>query len=309
MAGFTDSEESCASRSRPWYEAAAARGDADGLYNVGSLLDDAGTDPVRARALLTEAAEMGSFTAQYALGAMLIDGRGCEGGAPDVQGAERWFGAGAAQGCYRSQCGMARVRASRNELNEAFGWMLQAAEQRANLGLSYLHGTAGAPQDEAAAERWIREAAEAGHPRAQLTMGRLALWRAKSEAVRGARESHDEVGSRAASAGGVSEAEAEAWALDRQAMREAREAEAREAWEAEAALWLQLAAAQGQHEATWPLVRLRVRQRDLLGACRAVAAWWRWSEDGEVIQSFLFKVKAALALGASAGFALIASAS
>ena len=83
----------------------------------------------------------------------------------------------------------------------------------------------------------------------------------------------------------------------------------REAWEAEAALWLQLAAAQGQHEATWPLVRLRVRQRDLLGACRAVAAWWRWSEDGEVIQSFLFKVKAALALGASAGFALIASAS
>ena len=273
---------------------------------------------------------MGSFTAQYALGAMLIDGRGCEGGAPDVQGAERWFGAGAAQGCYRSQCGMARVCASRNELSEAFGWMLHAAEQRANLdvgykvGLSYLHGTAGAPQDEAAAERWIREAAEAGHPRAQLTMGQLALWRAtwssssrastsastaKSEAVRGARESHDEVGSRAASAGVSSEAEAEAWALDRQAMKEAEEAEVREAWEAEAELWLQLAAAQGQHEATWPLVRLRVRQRDLLGACRAVAAWWRWSEDGEVIQSFLFKVKAALALGASAGFALIASAS
>lgn len=92
---FTDSAASCADKTRPWYEAGAAAGDPDALYNLGKSLDRAGTDPRRAQALLRAAAEQGSFTAQNDLGAMLLAGRGCVNGEPRLEEAELWF-AGAA---------------------------------------------------------------------------------------------------------------------------------------------------------------------------------------------------------------------
>jgi TPR repeat protein len=156
--------------------AAAAAGDPDALYHMGLEMSDAGTDPQQARALLTAAAEGGSFAAQYVLGEMLLSGRGCADGTRDV----------AAQGCQRAQRAMASIASSRGETALAFAWVLRAAEQRADpdvlyrVGMAYLLGQGGAARDDEAARSWLREAAEMGHPRAQATFGQLASERARA---------------------------------------------------------------------------------------------------------------------------------
>eukprot|EP00966_Prymnesium_polylepis_P060689 1408138-Prymnesium_polylepis.1 len=67
----------------------AASGDADAQYNLAKDIDRAGGDPQRAQVLLRAAAEKGLPVAQNDLAAMLMMGRGCVDGQPDLAGAER----------------------------------------------------------------------------------------------------------------------------------------------------------------------------------------------------------------------------
>lgn len=100
---LTDSVPSCLDKTRPWYAAAAAAGDADAQYNLAKDLlrpDEGGGTPPdapRARELLQRAAEQGHFVAQNDLGALLLEG--AAGVARDAAEAERWIGASAAQAC------------------------------------------------------------------------------------------------------------------------------------------------------------------------------------------------------------------
>ena len=238
---FTDSLTSCEDKSRPWYVAAAAKGDADALYNVGRALDRSGDDPKRARALLTQAAELGSFTAQTDLAAMLLDGRGCKDAIPQEAEAERWLTAAAEQGFYRAQDGLARLCARRGDEAAAWAWLLRAAEQRADpevlyrVGMAYLTGEGGAARDAAAAKGWLREAAEMGHPKAQGALGHLV---------------YDE----------VELLRQQAHAHDYQAA-------------AEAERWLQRASDQGELAAARTLIPMYVTRGDLGAAGAVIAAW------------------------------------
>ena len=175
---FTPSLGACADKSRPWYEAAAAAGDADAMYNVGSALDRSRDDPRRALALLRAAAESGHFVAQHAAASMLLNGRGCPNGEPDVEGAEALLEASAAQGFYKAQISLAVARHGRGDVAGAVRWLTAAAEQRAEpdvmyrLGMALCRGDGGVARDVAGGVGWVREAAEMGHPLAQLELGR-----------------------------------------------------------------------------------------------------------------------------------------
>lgn len=178
---FTDSVASCASKSRPWYKAAALAGDPDAQYNLGRGLDRQGTDPKRAQALLRAAAEQGSFIAQNDLAAMLLAGRGCVDGAPDLSGAEYWFAASASQGFYRAMLGLALLSERRGDSTKALQWTVLAAEQGADpevmyrLGQAYLCGTGLPQKDLNKAMLWLKAAADLGHPSAQYAIGSLMI--------------------------------------------------------------------------------------------------------------------------------------
>ena len=179
---FVDTLAACADKSRPWYAAAAAAGDADAQYNRAKDLDRMGKDPRAAQALMRAAAGQGLPVAQNDLAAMLMAGRGCAGGVPDVVEAERWLAAAASAGFYRAMYGLALLcgRCPGRE-EEALDWLQRAAEERADpdimhrLGLAYRDGYGAAVPNEASARSWLREAARMGHPASQYALGELLL--------------------------------------------------------------------------------------------------------------------------------------
>ena len=245
---FTNSVSSCRDRTRPWYESAAAQGHPDAQYNLGRALDRAGSDPRRAMALLRSAAQQGSFVAMNDLGGMLMAGRGCPDAVPDLAEAETWLRRAAAQGFHRSMVGLARLHAQKGEDEEAIRWLSQAAEQRAEpevcfkLGMAHLHGLSGTTVDAARGEKWLREAAEMGHPTAQAELGMRALQRCRA----------------AEQAGRSAAAEAEA----RTRRSQADEAES----------WLVRASRQGQLGAARALLGLYAARGDALSALQLVRA-------------------------------------
>ena len=127
---FTDSPPSCLDKTRPWYAAAAAAGDADAQYNLAKDLlrpDEGGGTPPdapRARELLSAAAAQGHFVAQNDLGALLLEG--AAGVAPDAAEAERWVAASAAQGFFRALENMALVCERRGDDAAALRWRTRA---------------------------------------------------------------------------------------------------------------------------------------------------------------------------------------
>ena len=182
------------------------------------------------------------------LAGMLLAGRGCSDAVPDLAGAEEWYRAAAEQGYARSMLGLANMCAARGELEEALEWLTRSAEQRAEpetlyrLGRAHIDGGGGAERDESVGEAWLREAAEMGHPKAQLTLGELLGARAQrilpSTATAGI------MGQEAAAA----------------------------AWE-EAERWLNRASSQGEANAARALLSLYVARRDVAAVQRLAWAW------------------------------------
>ena len=182
---FTNTEEACRAKSRPWYKAAAAAGDADAQYNLGK--DIAYDQPREGLELLRSASEQGHFVAQNDLGVMLMRGQGCPGAEPDLVAAEYWFNAAAEQGFHRAMLSMGFLCAERGQPAEALEWLQRAAEQRADpevmfsLGMCYRDGRLTAEKDLVKAREYLEGAATMGHPRAQLAMGQLVEAEAERE--------------------------------------------------------------------------------------------------------------------------------
>ena len=177
--------KACREKSRPWYKAAAAAGDADSQYNLGK--DIAYDHPREGLELLRSASEAGHFVAQNDLGVMLMRGQGCPGAEPDLAAAEYWFTAAAEQGFHRAMLSMAFLCSERGQRTNALEWLRRAAEQRADpeilfsLGVCYRDGMLAAKKDLAEARRHLEDAAMMGHPRAQLAIGQLVELDAERE--------------------------------------------------------------------------------------------------------------------------------
>ena len=186
---FTDSASSCVSKARPWYEAGAAAGEAVALYNRAKDLSE--SDPQQSHTLMRAAARDGHFVAQNDLGAWHLE-RYLDGQLDGMQQrdaldeAEQWLRASAEAGFWRAEDNMSIVCEARGREADALEWLTRAATQRADpeqsfkLGLHYWQGTWGAAADEQIARAWMREAAQMGHPVAQLAMGELASTRAEA---------------------------------------------------------------------------------------------------------------------------------
>jgi TPR repeat protein len=199
---FADSADSCASGRQPWYETAAARGDADAQYNLACQL--LSTDEARAQALMRASAVQGHFVAQLAFGVMLMNFEMAARGATDHEGllrsffstegeetnlfespvyleSERWIRASADRGYYRAMIQLhARRMQQGGHAVEALAWLTMAAEQRADaptmhaLAAAHRDGDNGcAVVDLETARRWFTAAANQGHPESQLEMGKL----------------------------------------------------------------------------------------------------------------------------------------
>ena len=177
---FTDGQQSCVDKSRPWYREAAVTGDVAAMLNLARDMSD--SQPETAHALMTQAANAGHFVAQNELGVehltrYLDDPRlGTE-----LDEAERWLAASAAQGFWRAEDNMALVCAERGREAEALTWLRRSAEQKAEpeqafqMGMHYWRGTWSAMRDAEAVREWMGLAAEMGHPAAQLAMAKLAV--------------------------------------------------------------------------------------------------------------------------------------
>ena len=151
---FVPDLSACTDKSRSWYQEAAEAGDPDALYNYAKDIDRMGNDPRRAQELMRSAAEQGLPMAQNDLAAMLMAGRGCSDGLPDLPAAEEWFGKCAEQGFYRGMYGLAVLCSQQaGREGEALKWLRKAAEQRADpevvhrLGVAYRHGYGAAKED------------------------------------------------------------------------------------------------------------------------------------------------------------------
>ena len=186
---FVPSLSACTDKSRSWYQEAAEAGDPDALYNYAKDIDRMGNDPRRAQELMRSAAEQGLPMAQNDLAAMLMAGRGCADGLPDLPAAEEWFGTCADQGFYRGMYGLAVLCSQQaGREGEALKWLRKAAEQRADpevlhrLGVAYRHGYGAAKEDPEEAMKWFAEAAEMGHPGAQQAYGEMLLQKEEREA-------------------------------------------------------------------------------------------------------------------------------
>ena len=106
-----------------------------------------------------------------------------------------------------------------------------------DMGTTYYFGTNGASQDTAVGKRFLRQAAEAGHARAQCMLGRIAY--DEMEALRKLSQAHDYQAA------------------------------------AEAERWLTRASAQGELVATRTLISLCVAKGDLFSACQNAGLWLR----------------------------------
>jgi uncharacterized protein len=127
---------------RRLFERAAEAGNPRGVSNLAALSGDAPSDPGKARALLTKAAEANSAEAQYQLGVMNADGVG---GPKDDAAARAWFEKAAAQ-------------------NHA------GALER--MG-AFTESGRGGPQDSAAAKAYYEKAAALGNESAKAALKRV----------------------------------------------------------------------------------------------------------------------------------------
>ena len=82
---FTDNKESCLSKARPWYSAAAEQGNADAQFVEAANVygEDPEHNAEQAQQLLRAAAVQGHFVAQNELGTMLLRGLGSKESRPD----------------------------------------------------------------------------------------------------------------------------------------------------------------------------------------------------------------------------------
>ena len=127
---------------RRLFERAAEAGNPRGVSNLAALSGDAPSDPGKARALLTKAAEANSAEAQYQLGVMYADGVG---GPKDDAAARTWFEKAAAE-------------------NHA------GALER--MG-AFTESGRGGPQDSAAAKAYYEKAAALGNESAKAALKRV----------------------------------------------------------------------------------------------------------------------------------------
>jgi TPR repeat protein len=127
---------------RRLFERAAEAGNPRGVSNLAALSGDAPSDPGKARALLTKAAEANLAEAQYQLGVMNADGVG---GPQDDAAARAWFEKAAAQ-------------------NHA------GALER--MG-TFTESGRGGPQDSAAAKVYYEKAAALGNESAKAALKRV----------------------------------------------------------------------------------------------------------------------------------------
>eukprot|EP00927_Polykrikos_kofoidii_P030181 TRINITY_DN26011_c0_g1_i1.p1 TRINITY_DN26011_c0_g1~~TRINITY_DN26011_c0_g1_i1.p1 ORF type:complete len:808 (-),score=153.06 TRINITY_DN26011_c0_g1_i1:273-2696(-) len=187
---------SCVANETPWYDAAAAAGDADAMAALGQKLakgmnsEGVGSDPVRAVEFLKRAADIGQTTAQTNLGVMYFDGRGVK--ANDAE-AFRWWrrAAEAGDSAARRMLVTALVDPSspqhsplKERVNEAIRWMLLAAEESEDVEAMFWlsqqfgksHDLADAPVNaRRRAWQWLLKAADLGHPEAQCQVGAAYL--------------------------------------------------------------------------------------------------------------------------------------
>jgi len=125
------------------------------------------------------AAVQGNRDSQYALGYMLLNGRGVD--VPDETNACRWFRAAAEQNhpAAQYQLGYAYWEGSGlpHDDGEAVSWFERAAEQQNPnaqyyLGIAYQEGR-GTGRNEATAREWFSRAAGQGHAKAQYRYGAM----------------------------------------------------------------------------------------------------------------------------------------
>ena len=177
---FTDNQQACVDKSRPWYRAAAATGDVAAILNLAMDLRE--SQPETARALMMQAAGSGHFVAQNELGVehltRYLDDPTLGG---ELDEAERWLTASASQGFWRAEDNMALVCAERGQEGEALAWLRRSAEQKADpeqafqLGMHHWRGSWSAERDVESVREWIGHASAMGHPAAQLAMAKLAV--------------------------------------------------------------------------------------------------------------------------------------
>ena len=127
---------------RRLFERAAEAGNPRGVSNLAALSGDAPSDPSKARALLTKAAEANSAEAQYQLGVMNADGVG---GPQDDAAARAWFEKAAAQ----NHAGALERMGTFTEIGR------------------------GGPQDSAAAKVYYEKAAALGNESAKAALKRV----------------------------------------------------------------------------------------------------------------------------------------
>jgi hypothetical protein len=130
-------------KAREWYEKAAAKGDASAMFNLGVLYDNGfgvAQDYAKARAWYEKAAAKGQASAMFNLGLLYHNGHGV---AKDYARAREWF----------------EKAADEDNASAMF-----------NLGVVYDYGF-GVAQDHAKAREWYGKAAARGHARARALVG------------------------------------------------------------------------------------------------------------------------------------------
>jgi len=181
---FTDNKESCLSKARPWYSAAAERGNADAQFVQAANVygEDPEHNAEQAQQLLRAAAVQGHFVAQNELGTMLLRGLGSKGSRPDRMEAMEWYETSAKQGYYKAMVSLADMYTSEKNEEQALHWLTRAAEPRADpavmyrLGMKLLDASVDQMEPKSSVEAclWLTEAAEMGHPLAQFEISKLA---------------------------------------------------------------------------------------------------------------------------------------
>lgn len=162
-------------------EAAAGNSDAQVklgyMYAVGAGVPK---NPAEAFRLFSASAERGNGEGMSGVGSAYRLGSGV---APDIGMAIQWFCRGIAAGNPRALNNLgllpARGEGVSRDIVEARRLWVQAVVRGArnapaNLGLSYLYPTASAGE-RAAGVMWLRQAAEAGHPKAQAKLREMGI--------------------------------------------------------------------------------------------------------------------------------------
>merc|ERR1719161_232378 len=185
-----DSLQAVRTRSTPWYQTLAEKGDADALYNVAQNYEygmfGKPLDLKKAISMYEQSANQGHHFAQNNLG--LIYKRIAE----KSSGAEKtdafnksvqWLQAGSQAGFAMAQKNLALAYANgqgaKKDYAQAVVWMRRAAEQL-EVEAAYLMGEfyrqgRGVPLDAKEAAKWYERAAEAGFPKSQYILGMLHM--------------------------------------------------------------------------------------------------------------------------------------